>query len=117
MQWIFSYGTLIQDDVQLATFGRRLLGHPDELRGFERTAVTIRDPNVIRETGLMQYENIVPTANGDGVIRGVALEVTADELSLADRYEAGAAYRRISVQLASGRQAWVYRRLSRPAPG
>jgi hypothetical protein len=33
MQLIFSYGTLIQDDVQLATTGRRVLGHPDELRG------------------------------------------------------------------------------------
>jgi hypothetical protein len=38
----------------------------------------------------------------------MAVEVTAEELAVADRYETEAAYHRMSVTLASGRQAWVY---------
>lgn len=35
MPWLFSYGTLQQEAVQLSTVGRRLAGQADELVGFE----------------------------------------------------------------------------------
>ena len=39
--WLFSYGTLQQENVQLATFGRRLEGRPDRLPGYAVQPVTI----------------------------------------------------------------------------
>ena len=39
MPLLFSYGTLQQEDVQLATFGRLLQGQKDELLGFEQSLV------------------------------------------------------------------------------
>ena len=35
--WLFSYGTLQQDEVQLATFGRLLEGRKDALPGYATT--------------------------------------------------------------------------------
>ena len=43
MPLLFSYGTLQQDDVQLATFGRLLYGQHDELPRFEPSVVRIED--------------------------------------------------------------------------
>ena len=49
---LFSYGTLRQENVQLATFGRRLEGRPDALAGFALSPMTITDPDVIAASGL-----------------------------------------------------------------
>jgi hypothetical protein len=43
MPLLFSYGTLQQEDLQLATFGRLLQGQSDELVGFEQSRVRIAD--------------------------------------------------------------------------
>lgn len=48
---LFSYGTLQQENVQLATFGRRLDGVADTLPGFERTMIEITDPEVLATSG------------------------------------------------------------------
>ena len=39
MPLLFSYGTLRQEDVQMLTFGRRLIGRRDELPGFAPSSV------------------------------------------------------------------------------
>ena len=44
---LFSYGTLRQENVQLAIFGRRIEGRPDALPGYAVTPVRITDPHVI----------------------------------------------------------------------
>jgi len=41
-------------------------------------------------------------------VSGTVFEITDAELADADTYEARAAYTRVSVTLASGREAWVY---------
>lgn len=48
---LFSYGTLRQPDVQLATFGRQLDGHRDAIVGFDLDYLTITDPHVIATSG------------------------------------------------------------------
>lgn len=93
---LFSYGTLQQTDVQLATFNRLLEGHPDALVGY---VVTIVDS---------QYRNVEPTNDESDVVEGTVFKVTATELELADTYEASANYVRIVVELRSGVRAWVY---------
>jgi len=35
--WVFSYGTLQQEDVRFATFGRRLEGRADIMPGYATT--------------------------------------------------------------------------------
>jgi gamma-glutamylcyclotransferase (GGCT)/AIG2-like uncharacterized protein YtfP len=109
MPLLFSYGTLQQEDVQLSTFGRRLNGHPDELRGFELSRVPIADPAVARASGRNYHDNVTVNGGGDSRVSGMVFEISDDELALADRYERTASYERIAVTLASGKRAWVYR--------
>ena len=48
---LFSYGTLQQDEVQLASFGRLLKGAADALVGFKQEMVEITDPDVLAKSG------------------------------------------------------------------
>lgn len=107
MPLLFSYGTLQQDDVQVATFGRRLVGHRDELLGFEQSMVQIEDPQVVATSGKTQHPIVRFVGDPGARVAGTVFEVTETELASADRYEVGA-YRRVAAELASGRTAWVY---------
>jgi hypothetical protein len=62
MPLLFSYGTLQQEDVQLATFGRRLAGTRDELLGFEPATVKIDDAATVRAIGRTEHANVRPAA-------------------------------------------------------
>jgi GNAT superfamily N-acetyltransferase len=107
MPFLFTYGTLQQDSVQLATFGRRLAARPDELVGFERLSISIDDPRFVAASGQSQHAIVKFNGRPDSRVSGLVLEVTDDELTSADRYEP-AGYTRISTRLASGMDAWVY---------
>ena len=107
MPRLFSYGTLQDPAVQLATFGRHLDGSADGLPGYERGQVAVLEPDVLA-TGMTHYENAIFTGRSEQVVPGVAYEVTEAELVVADRYEAPAGYIRIPVTLAGGTAAWVY---------
>jgi hypothetical protein len=50
MPKLFSYRTLQQEDVQLATFGRRLSGVSHALVDYRQSMVAIQDPEVMRTT-------------------------------------------------------------------
>lgn len=108
MPLIFSYGTLQQEDVQLATFRRLLHGQPDELLGCEPSLVTIEDPEVAAASGRTHHANVTFNGRSDSRVSGMVFEITDAELAAADRYEELAAYKRIAATLASGKQAWVY---------
>ena len=108
MPVLFSYGTLQQKSVQLATFDRRLAGHPDELPGFEPGVSEITDPEIRAMSGLSHHANAVFTGRSDSRVPGTRFEITDAELAAADRYERDAGYTRIEVTLASGTKAWVY---------
>ena len=95
MPLVFAYGSLQQDDVQRSTFGRLLQGHRDALPGFESCSVG-------------PHTNVIFNGKDDNRVPGTAFDITDAELAAADRYEQAAAYTRIPVQLASGKQAWVY---------
>ena len=101
---LFSYGTLRQREVQVATFGRELEGEADALEGWVLATVLIGDEGVVATSGLAEHLILRP---GEGVIEGVVFEITEAELAHADRYET-ADYQRVEVTLASGRRAFVY---------
>ncbi len=107
-QSLFSYGTLQIEAVQLATFGRRLEGTPDSLPGYRQTKLKIKDETVVAQSGQEYYLNIQFTGQDSDKIDGTRFQVTRRELEQADVYEEAALYRRISVELNSGVQAWVY---------
>jgi gamma-glutamylcyclotransferase (GGCT)/AIG2-like uncharacterized protein YtfP len=104
---LFSYGTLQDKNVQVASFGRELQGRPDAMPGYRQTLLEITDPAVLATSGKQFHPIVEPSADSRDEVRGTVFEITAQELAAADQYEV-ADYERVSVQLKSGLQAWVY---------
>jgi gamma-glutamylcyclotransferase (GGCT)/AIG2-like uncharacterized protein YtfP len=104
---LFSYGTLRQREVQLATFGRELDGDDDAIIGYDLDYVTITDPHVIATSGSDRHPILRPTKRPNAHVNGTVFTISDAELAAADDYEVDD-YRRISVPLRSGRDAWVY---------
>ncbi|MDO9396138.1 MAG: gamma-glutamylcyclotransferase family protein [Herbiconiux sp.] len=132
---LFSYGTLRQPEVQLATFGRLLSGREAVVEGYRLEWLTITDPQVIAMSGSDRHPLLVPVEgagrgderdlgrraehdrghgaeHGDerGADRGVpgtVFEITPAELAAADAYEVDD-YERVLVPLVGGGTAWVY---------
>jgi gamma-glutamylcyclotransferase (GGCT)/AIG2-like uncharacterized protein YtfP len=107
MAALFSYGTLRQSEVQLATYGRLLDATPDALIGYRLERVLIEDPHVVQLSG--KAVHTIARESGDPADRipGMLFELTEAELASTDAYES-AAYARITVTLESGRVAFVY---------
>ena len=106
-EYLFSYGTLQDEAVQLATFGRRLFGEPEVLEGYRIDHLLIEDEEVIAASGLRYHLIISPSGRSEDVVMGTGFVVSDAELLAADGYEADD-YRRVRVSLRTGRQAWVY---------
>lgn len=104
---LFSYGTLREPDVQRATFGREIDGRPDAIVGYHLDYVTITDPHVIATSGSDRHPILKPTDRADAAVEGMVFEISEADLAAADEYEVDD-YRRITVPLRSGGEAWVY---------
>ena len=104
---LFSYGTLQLEEVQLATFGRKLQGQPDALRGYRLVMIKITDEDFVVKSGTADHRNLQFTGDSDDLVEGCALKVTRAELEQADAYEPEG-YVRVKTQLRSGADAWVF---------
>jgi gamma-glutamylcyclotransferase (GGCT)/AIG2-like uncharacterized protein YtfP len=104
---LFSYGTLQQEPVQLATFGRKLAGTAEILEGFRIDMIRIEDESVIAKSGQQYHPVIIHTGNREDTVNGTVFKITNAELLQADDYEVDE-YKRIKVSLKSGNSAWVY---------
>lgn len=104
---LFSYGTLQYESVQLAIFWRVLQGIPDLLRNYKLSKTKISNPDIVVTSGEAEHPIIIFTGNSADEVSGVVFDISSDELTLCDEYEA-ADYRSISVELCSGTAAWVY---------
>ena len=104
---LFSYGTLQDKAVQLASFGRELPGRPDAIVGYTQTLIAIDDPEVVTISGKTHHPVVQPSSNPEDEVRGTVFEVTVQELASADEYEVSE-YKRALVFLRSGAQAWAY---------
>jgi gamma-glutamylcyclotransferase (GGCT)/AIG2-like uncharacterized protein YtfP len=107
MPLLFSYGTLQLENVQLATFGRRLAGSADDLLEFEQSLMKIEDPAVVATSGKTHHPIVRFTGNAGHRVAGTVFAITDLELAMADEYEVKA-YTRVSARLGSGNHAWVY---------
>lgn len=107
MPLLFSYGTLRLPAVQDELFGRAIVEHVDALTGFHVTIVQIADARVVRLSGSANHLMLQASDQPSDRVEGAVLELTNDELQIADAYETSQ-YRRIAVLTISGRQAFVY---------
>lgn len=106
-EYLFSYGTLQDPAVQLATFGRLLTGQADRMHGYRRDMIRIDDAQVVATSGASHHPIVHRTGHADDSVDGTVLRISRAELAHADAYEV-ADYQRIAVTLASGARAWVY---------
>ncbi|MGQ0531995.1 MAG: gamma-glutamylcyclotransferase family protein, partial [Caulobacteraceae bacterium] len=75
---LFSYGTLQQENVQLAAFGRLLKGKPDALVGFKQELVEITDPDVLAKSGKRFHPIVVRSDSDADRVAGMVFEITAE---------------------------------------
>ena len=106
-EYIFSYGTLQKEKVQLELFGRKLHGTKDVLEGYKISIIEIKDKSFLAKGEDKLQRTLVATHNNNDMIEGTALEIYGIELLQADQYEPDN-YKRIKVALKSGKQAWIY---------
>lgn len=103
---LFSYGTLQTQTVQLSIFGRTIQTTADALVGYQLSEIQVEEPKFLAHSPAVQ-RNVQYTGNTSHIVEGPVLALTKKELEQADAYEP-AEYKRVSVQLRSGLNAWVY---------
>lgn len=91
--YLFSYGTLQEDHIQLMLFGEVLQTQVDSIEGY----VTLND--------YFGYPRIVEFERG--IVYGKVLEIDEVDFPIVDRYESGA-YEKKIVETSKGRQVYVY---------
>ena len=106
-EYLFAYGRLQSDAVQLATFHRKLDGRPDALIGYIVETIEIKNEAFVASSGTAHHRNLRFTGRSSDIVEGTAFSLTAHELALADSYEPPG-YNRTQVKLRSGSTAWVY---------
>ena len=105
-QYLFSYGTLQKEKVQIELFGRILQGSGDTLIGYKVSTIEIKDESFLLK-GEQKYQLTAVISKDNDNIKGTVFEITEEELHLADKYEP-VNYKRVKVVLESGKEAWIY---------
>jgi gamma-glutamylcyclotransferase (GGCT)/AIG2-like uncharacterized protein YtfP len=106
-EYLFSYGTLQKEKVQIDLFGRILQGSGDTLRGYSVSVIEIKDESFLSKGEEKFQQTAIISKNKKDSIKGTVFEITGEELFLADKYEPDN-YKRIKVVLESGKEAWIY---------
>ena len=107
MEYLFAYGTLQSQSVQISTFGRKLEGTPDVLPGYRIITITIDDQDFVITSGTAHHRDLRFTGDASDVVEGTVFKMSVEDLAEADSYEPEG-YTRELVQLRSGITAWVY---------
>lgn len=107
MENLFSYGTLQQENVQLATFNRKLDGLPDYITGYKLSLLAIKDSQVIATSGKTHHPIVEYSGLITDTVAGTVFKVSPAELLRADAYEVSD-YIRVRALLKSGGETWVY---------
>ncbi|UDQ52044.1 gamma-glutamylcyclotransferase family protein [Chryseobacterium indologenes] len=76
MPYLFSYGTLQKEQVQLETFGRILQGEKDTLLGYQLDMIEITDPEVLRKSGQKYHPVLQFSGSSEDQVEGILFEVT-----------------------------------------
>jgi Gamma-glutamyl cyclotransferase, AIG2-like len=106
-EYLYSYGTLQKDRVQLELFRRLLVGAKDILKGYKTCPIEIEDESFLSKGKKKNQLTAIFSDDAKDTIEGTVFEVSEEELLLADKYEPEG-YERVEVTLESGKRAWVY---------
>jgi len=106
-EYLFSYGTLQNEKVQIDLFGRSLAGSADVLRGYKVSTIEITDETFLSKGEGKYQKTLMISANENDIVRGIVFEITGDELLIVDGYEPGN-YKRTRVMVKSGKKVWIY---------
>ncbi|NOT50756.1 MAG: gamma-glutamylcyclotransferase [Chitinophagaceae bacterium] len=104
---LFSYGTLQKGKVQWELFGRSLKGTKDVLEGYIISEIEIKDEAFLFKGEEKYQRTLIATNSSADRIEGTVLEISEEELQVADKYEPDN-YKRIKITLRSGKEAWIY---------
>jgi len=104
---LFSYGTLQLEKVQIESFGRKLIGTKEVLKGFKLEQVRITDKSVIKKSEQEFHPIAIPSNSKEDKIDGTLYKISSQELQQADDYEVSD-YKRVKVNFESEKQGWVY---------
>ena len=107
MEYLFSYGTLQEERIQLKLYGRLLKGENDTLPGY--TIHLVENKNYDEQSGNDEkfHRLAVKSNNDEEGITGTLFELSGEEIIRTDEYEPDG-YKRISATLLSGKTCWVY---------
>jgi gamma-glutamylcyclotransferase (GGCT)/AIG2-like uncharacterized protein YtfP len=106
-EYLFSYGTLRKEKVQVELFGRVLQGFSDSLKGYRMSIIEIKDPSVLLKSEQTFHPIAIRSNDQNDKIEGTVFEITKEELTEADKYETGD-YERVSGMTESGKEVWFY---------
>jgi gamma-glutamylcyclotransferase (GGCT)/AIG2-like uncharacterized protein YtfP len=106
-EYLFSYGTLQKDSVQLDLFGRLLHGTKDKLKGYKVAPIEITDEAFLSKGEQKVQLTVMISTDKNDALEGMVFEITSEELLHADKYEP-ANYKRIKIKPESGIEAWIY---------
>ena len=104
---LFSYGTLQKEKVQLDLFGRVLSGAKDTLVSYRIETIEIKDETFLAKGEDRYQRTLVQSNNSSDTVEGTVFAISIEELLHADKYEPDN-YKRIKVNLRSGKKAWIY---------
>ena len=107
MPYLFSYGTLQKEKVQIETFGRLLYGEKDSLQKYQIKMLEITDPEVLALSGEKYHPIIDYSGNPKHYVEGTLFELTEQELLNADKYEVDD-YKRVEVIFQSNKKGFIY---------
>ncbi|MFC5184737.1 GDSL-type esterase/lipase family protein [Actinomadura harenae] len=102
---LFSFGTLLDEQVQSALFGGPVPSEAAALAGYATRPLRITDPSVIGTSGLDVHLTLAREIGAE--VEGAVLRLTDADLAAADAYEVDDYVRR-RVRLTSGATAWAY---------
>ena len=77
--FLFSYGTLQLESVQLSSFGRRLVGRPDSMPRFRKDVIEITDPDVLATSGERFHPIVARSDDPTDAVDGMVFEITPAE--------------------------------------
>lgn len=104
---VFSYGTLLNPEVQRSVFGRVVTGEDDVLAGYKVSYIEVPDRQISEWSGLHHHPIIRATGDPLDKVFGKVIHLTEQELDSRDDFALWM-YSRTAVTLASGRTAWAY---------
>ena len=106
-EYLFSYGTLQKEKVQVELFDRLLNGTKDILKGYKLSSIEIKEEAFLSKSEQNFHLIAILSKDDTDIIEGTVYEISEEELLLIDNYEPEE-YKRVKVMLESGKKVWIY---------